>query len=312
MTGGGGLLGRHVVAALAADAEVAVLDLRPPAEGVRFFEGSILDPVALAKAFRGADQVVHLAAAANIGAGTAAHIFELNARGTFLVLEAAREAGVQRVVLCSSDSVLGNTVWPKHFFLPECLPVDEDHPVRPADPYGLSKHLAEEAGRSYARRGLTVIALRPVFILFASMLGEVRARAADPAGYRGPSAGGHAPAGGGFLWHHVDPRDVAEAFRLALAAPVEGFHAYYLTANSTLHPSPTLTRLHEMFGDLPSVVDRARYEAHPFAPMFASDRAAAELGWRPRFDHRAAVTGETRDATGGFSAPPSPPPPSAR
>ncbi len=293
VTGGGGLLGSYVVSALLEDAEVVAFDLAPPVDDVGFIQASILDQQRLLDAFRGADAVAHVAAAPNIGSGSPEHIFELNVRGTWNVLEAARLAGVRRVVLCSSDSVMGNTVWPEHFWCPAYLPVDEDHPVRPADPYALSKLLGEEAGRSYARRGVEVVALRPVFILYPTMMGEVRARQADPHRYVGPCAGGHSPAGGGLCWHHVDPRDVAAAFRLALFAPWNGFAAYYLAAPSTLHPQPTLDRIREAFERLPDRFDRAPYDANHFAPMYSTARAAADLEWTPIYDHRAAAVGAT-------------------
>jgi nucleoside-diphosphate-sugar epimerase len=154
--------------------------------------------------------------------------------------------------------------------------------------------MAEEAGRSFARRGLEVIALRPVFILFPSMMGEVRARHADPTGYSGPCAGGHAPAGGGLCWHHVDPRDVAEAFRLSLHLDWQGFEAFFLAAPSTMHPLPTLERLEQAFGRLPDRIDREIYDDNPFAPMFDTRAAACRLGWRALHDLRAEVMAPER------------------
>lgn len=294
VTGASGLLGSYVAAALAADAiDVVGLDAKPPKANHAHIDASILDLEALRRAFDGADAVIHVAAAANIGAGSPERIIDLNAKGSWCVLEAAMAAGARRVVLCSTDSVMGNTVWRDHIWLPDRLPVDEDHPLRPADPYGLSKLMAEEAGRAYARRGLEVMALRPVFILFPGMVGEVRARARDPEGYRGPCAGGHAPAGGGFLWHHVDPRDVAEAFRLALRATWNGFAAYYLAAPSTLHPRPTLERIADVFGRLPERIDEPFFARNRFAPMFDTRRAERALGWRPAFDHRVAFFSES-------------------
>lgn len=298
ITGAGGLLGQYVVRAVAqGGGEVAGLDLRPAAGCAVFHQASILDPEALETAFAGADCVLHIAAAANIGAGSARDIIALNGQGSCNVLEAALRAGVRRVVLCSSDSVMGNTVWPDHFWCPDSLPVPERHELRPADPYALSKLMAEEAGRAYARRGLQVLALRPVFVLFPSMMGEVRARHADPAGYRGPCAGGHVAAGGGLCWHHVDPYDLAEAFRLAIDSQWRGFDAFWLAAPSTLHAMPTLDRIRTAFGRLPETMDRALYERRPFAPMFDTGHAERQLGWRAQHDHRAAIfSAERTDA----------------
>lgn len=289
VTGAAGLLGTYVVQAIEAEAEVVGLDVRSVAYDCEFITASILDLETLESAFAGADSVLHIAAAANIGAGTPQRIVELNVQGSFNVLEAAFRSGVRRVVLCSSDSVMGNTVWPEHFWCPDMLPVPEDHELRPTDPYALSKMLAEQVGHAYARRGLEVLALRPVFVLFPSMLGEVYARHIAPADYRGPCAGGHVAAGGGLCWHHIDPRDVAEAFRLALDAPWHGFESFWLAAPSTLHPQPTLTRVEQWFGRLPDGIDLALYEQRPFAPMFDTRRAEQRLGWRAVHDHRARI-----------------------
>lgn len=289
VTGASGLLGACVVRAIEDEVDVLRLDVRPGTDGGNVITASILDFDALLSAFEGSDCVLHIAAAANIGAAAPHKIIELNVQGSWNVLEAALRAGVRRVVLCSSDSVMGNTVWPDHFWCPDTLPVPEDHDLRPVDPYALSKLLAEEAGRAYARRGLEVLALRPVFVLFPSMMGEVRARHADPVGYRGPCAGGHVAAGGGLCWHHVDPRDVAEAFRLAMDSPLQGFESYWLAAPSTLHPLPTLERIRMVFGRLPRAVDPDRYAQTPFAPMFDTSRAEQRLGWHALHDHRASI-----------------------
>lgn len=287
VTGAAGLLGQYVVRAVARPGvEVVGLDVRPAGGCDAFAAMSMLDAEALPGAFAGADCVLHVAAAANIGSGTPQRIVELNVQGSFNVLDAALSAGVRRVVLCSSDSVMGNTVWREHFWCPDVLPVPEGHALRPADPYGLSKLLAEEAGRAYARRGLEVLALRPVFVLFPSMMGEVRARHADPDAYRGPCAGGHVGAGGGLCWHHVDPRDVAEAFRLSIDSNWDGFETFWLAAPSTLHALPTLQRIGQAFGRLPGTVDHDFYARRPFAPMFDTRRAHERLGWHAAHDHR--------------------------
>lgn len=295
VTGAGGLLGRYVVDNLREGYDVIGLDTRRPDADCAFIEADITDLDAVKSAVRGVDAVVHIAAAANISSGTPEQIIDINVRGSWNMLEAASLAGVQRVVLCSSDSVMGNTVWQEYFWPPEYLPVDEDHPLRPTDPYALSKLLAEEAGRSYAARSnMQVLALRPVFILFPSMMGEVRARLADPEGYRGPCAGGHVGAGGGLCWHHIAPEDVASAFRCGLEYDYRGFDRFYLCAHSTLYPTPTLDRVQSFFGALPARVDRDRYAVNPYAPLYDTSHARDRLGWTPQHDLRAQVVDRAR------------------
>lgn len=298
VTGASGLLGSYVAAAFAAEYDVLCVDMRPPKAGHAHIEVSVLDLNALTRVLSRADCVAHIAAAPNIGSAPPQRIIELNTLGTWNVLEASLQAGVRRVLLCSTDSVMGNTVWPDFFWTPQTLPVPENHPLRPADPYGLSKLMAEEAGRSYARRGLEVIALRPVFILFPTMIGEVRARHANPKEYCGPSAGGHVAAGGGLCWHHIDPCDVATAFRLAAASSWEGFESFWLAAPSTLHRRPTLELIAERFGALPHNVNYAHYAGSPFAPMFDTSAARSRLGWRAQHDHRQTVFGQGASSDG--------------
>ncbi|SDD44103.1 GDP-mannose 4,6 dehydratase [Natrinema hispanicum] len=65
---------------------------------------------------------------------------EYNVNRTMNLLEAARHNDLERVVLASSSSVYGK---------PEYLPYDEDHPMNPASPYGVSKLASEQYARVY-------------------------------------------------------------------------------------------------------------------------------------------------------------------
>ena len=220
ITGTGGKLGTYVAAELAGHCETTGFDRRPTGGAISHLIGDITDAVTVAEACKGVDAIIHIAALPNIWSGSSEEIVRVNTMGVWTVLQAAEAAGVRRVVLCSSDSVVGFTVMSGSLKPPAYLPIDNAHPLNPTDPYAISKLLGEEIGRSFATRGaLEVIVLRPVFVLYPDMEGEVKARAADPKNYRGVSAGGPNPAGGGPAWHYVDPRDIAYAFRLALEVP---------------------------------------------------------------------------------------------
>ncbi len=295
VTGAAGLLGRHVVDALLARGRPVVgLDRRPGAHDIPFHVGDVTDAALLARAADGCEAVIHLAAIPNIWSGDAETIVRVNVLGTYLLLEAAEAAGARRVVLCSSDSVVGFTVAEGMMRPPLYLPVDLAHPLRATDPYGISKVLGERTGASFAERGrLEVLALRPVFVAYPEMDGEIRARAADPAGYEGPMAGGPSAAGGGPCWHHVDPRDMAEAFARALEIDYGGFEAFFVSAAVTLHPEPTLKRLETVLGALPEVRDPALYEENPFHPLYDLSATRGRLGFSPAHDARHVLAGAT-------------------
>lgn len=286
VTGAFGHLGRYVAREVAALGTVAALDLvdegAPAPEGVgRVWRGSVLDAPMLARACEGVDTVIHLAAMANIYAGTPADIMHVNVTGTWNVLEAAEKAGVRRVVICSSDSVTGLTVRSDCMKAPLYLPVDEDHPSHPTDPYGLSKKLVEETARCFADRGLLeVVVLRPVYVLYPRVVNEVLRRARDPGAYVPPPDPVSPKAGGGPFWHYVRPEDVARAFRQAAEVALPAPHAcFFVLAPETLHPEPTLERAHRLFGHLPEIRDPAFYEANPHAPLFSPSRGRQALGF---------------------------------
>lgn len=288
VTGSGGLLGRHVVRELRAHCSVTGFDQKHCLEDVPQSIGDITDIAKVRAACAGKDAIIHVAAMPNIWSGTGERILDVNVLGTWNVLQAAEEAGVRRVILCSSDSVVGFTVMSGSLRRPDYAPVGAAHPLRPTDPYALSKLLGEEIGRSFVERGtLEAIALRPVFVLYEEMYGEVKARAADPANYKGPAVGGPSAAGGGPLWHYVDPRDVARAFRLALEVPVlPMFEGLYISARSTLAPEPTIERLERFLMHKVDLRNPDVYAQNPHAPLYDLSRARDVIGYEAQHDLR--------------------------
>lgn len=291
VTGAGGLLGGYTVAELRDHCAVSGLDLLP-AVGVPHLVASIEDADAVARACEGQDAVVHIAARPNIWSGSGTEIVRTNVVGTWNVLEAAERAGVRRVIVTSSDSVIGFTVFEGAMIPPDYLPVDAGHPRRPTDAYALSKKLCEDMAQSFADRGrMEVVVLRPVYVLYPEFEGEVRARAADPAGYRGPAAGGRQPAGGGPMWHYVDPRDVAAAYRCALETEAPGFGPYFVCGPTTLAPEPTVERLRTRTGRDAEIRNPTLYRDHPYAPLYDLEAAARGIGFRARHDLRRVLYG---------------------
>lgn len=286
VTGANGLLGRAVVNEMTGRARVRGFDLAAGTAPIEWHTGDLTDPVAVAKAVEGQDAIIQIAAIPNIWSGDGRRIMQVNVGGLYQLLSAAEAAGVRRVVICSSDSVVGFTVKEGRMIPPDYVTVDMAHPLRPTDPYALSKLMGEEAGRSFANRGMEIVVLRPVFVAYPEMYGEIQARAAAPESYRGTPAGGPSSAGGGPCWHHVDPRDAARGFRLALEMKNVVFDRFFLCANVTLAPEPTLERLRRVLGRLPEVRRPEVFARNPFAPLYDLDHSRDVLGFDAQYDAR--------------------------
>src|SRR3954452_3766632 len=149
VTGGSGFIGSHVIDVLAARGHEPVNFDRAPSphhdrRRLRTIIGDATDAEVLADAMKGCDAVVHLAAMADVNHVRAdpETAERLNGRATLAVLEAARQAGVGRVVY-------GSTIW-VYSDVPE-LGVDEDTRfVAPGHLYTATKLAGELYCRSYA------------------------------------------------------------------------------------------------------------------------------------------------------------------
>jgi UDP-glucose 4-epimerase len=153
VTGGAGFIGSNLVKHLVAEGtKVTVLDNLmsgyrsnlEPYPNVRFIQGDVRDRDAVKDAMRGIDVVFHLAASVGNKRSIDQPIMdaEINVLGTLQVLEAARQAGVRKIVASSSAGIFGEL---------KTLPIREDHPVEPDSPYGCTKLCEEKLCLAYAK-----------------------------------------------------------------------------------------------------------------------------------------------------------------
>jgi nucleoside-diphosphate-sugar epimerase len=293
VTGGGGLLGAHVVAALTPDHAVEVLDLCRPTEDVLFRPVDMRDLDAVRAAVRGHDRVVHLA---GIDDGTAVpdhQYMEVNVQGTWNLLRACEETGTAKVVIASSSAAYGfNPNNP-----PQWLPIDEAHPLRPTRTYDLTKAMIEQAAESFARRGgiASIVCLRPTLIVRPEKAPEILAELATlPPEHGNPGFPVAAPRYGDLPAHrcYVTSRDAAAAFRAALLADTTPFARYVVAARDTLGRVAALPWVERIYGRRPPVRDSdwfAKAEASPLD----SRAAERDLGWAARDDWSAVVRAVT-------------------
>jgi UDP-glucose 4-epimerase len=152
VTGGAGFVGTNLVSALLARGDsVTLVDdfssgyvenlLLVP--GAKVIEGDIRDEELVTEALGGAQIVFHLAASVGNkrSIDDPRHDSDVNALGTVNVLDAARKAGVEKIVVASSAGIFGE--------LGE-VPIREDHSTQPQSPYGVSKLAAEKMSLAYA------------------------------------------------------------------------------------------------------------------------------------------------------------------
>ena len=152
VTGGTGLIGRVLADRLSDRYDLRLLGRD---------DADITDLDELERAFDGMDAVVHLAATAAVDSAWEA-VRDLNLAGVYHAYEAARRAGVHRVVFASSNHAVGMYQWDDRFADPGApTTVSVREPVRPDSLYGASKVWGEALGRYYVERhGLSVVCLR--------------------------------------------------------------------------------------------------------------------------------------------------------
>ncbi|MFW3169195.1 NAD-dependent epimerase/dehydratase family protein [Geodermatophilus sp. CPCC 206100] len=155
MTGASGMLGRATAQALLAGGdEVTVLQRRPAGLPCREVLGDVADPAAVARAVRGQDAVLHLAAKVDV-TGPWSDYARANIEGTRTVVAACRTAGVARLVHVSSPSVAhaGAAL--------TGAGADPADPARARGHYSRSKAVAEREALAADSAALAVLAVRP-------------------------------------------------------------------------------------------------------------------------------------------------------
>ncbi len=277
LTGSEGRIGRQLDRVLRERGYgVRGLDLRSSTSSERDHRvADLLDLGAVRRALEGVFAVVH-AGAIPWDRGDGSMVMSANVLGTWNVLQAAVEAGVERVVSLSSINAQGSVGgWRPT----EYLPIDDDYPHHPMTPYQLSKHLMEEVCRAYTERhGVITICLRPVFV--------AQPGSPDSDGFGTPA---FVDRWRDDFWAYVDVRDVAEAVVLSLRLEGVTHDRFLLAARDTSVAEETRTLVEREYAHVPwPDVDPERYlGADPYRSLIDCRHAREVLGWEPRYSWRA-------------------------
>lgn len=283
VTGGAGFIGSHLAERLIADGHrVTVVDnfsighpqdLAHLTDEPRFamHQSDVADYAAIRPLFDGVDWVFHLAAMADIVPSirnpTVYH--HANVDGTISVLEAARAAGVKRLIYAASSSCYG---------IPDVYPTPETAPARPMYPYALTKYVGEQYVMHWAQTyGLPAVSLR-MFNVF---------------GPRHRTTGAYGAVFGVFLAQKLagEPLtvvgdgtqtrdftyvgDVVDAFVTAAAADATG-EIFNVGSDDTY----SVNRLVELIGG--ETVNIPKRPGEPDCTFADITKIKSVLGWRPR------------------------------
>lgn len=285
ITGGAGFIGSHLAEGLlACGVEVRVLDdlstghRRNVPAGAQFVQGSVLDETLLAQAVAGCDLVFHQAAMVSVPVSVAdpAGCMRLNVLGTEMVLRAARDAKVRRVLFAASAAAYGNS---------PPLPTPETAPVDSCSPYAMSKVAGELLMQTYSRcYGLSTASLR-YFNIFGPRQDPKGAYAAVISAFIDALANNRTPrifGDGGQTRDFTPVANVVRANLLAAASPRD--LAGEVMNIGTGHRTDLLTTLHTLARAL------GKTAAPTFEPTRAGDvrhsvadisRARELLGYTP-------------------------------
>ncbi|MBX7212879.1 MAG: GDP-mannose 4,6-dehydratase [Thermoflexales bacterium] len=291
ITGGAGFIGSHVADAfVAAGDRVLVFDdlstgrrenVNPHAA---LAVGDVRDAEALAALARMTrpEVIVHLAARIDTRESVlqSREYAEVNVLGTLAVIEAARLVGTRKVVFASTAAVYG---------LPEVLPVREDAPCQPLDPYGVTKLSGEFFLASAARNhGLAFCALR-----FANVFGPRQNRHGEAgvvAIFADRMARGLPTTIYGDGEQRRDFIYVGDIAGACLAAAARGQGIYNIGTGVATSINALHRGLAERFGlpNQPVTAPARAGEARESA--LDATRARADLGWSPQVSFDEALT----------------------
>jgi dihydroflavonol-4-reductase len=230
VTGGAGFIGSHLVELLArAGRRVRVME-RPGADiahlppGVEIAIADIRDKSAVLAAMTGARFVFHLAANPNLWVRRRSEFDEVNHRGTVHVLDAGIRAGAERILHCSTESILTRAR--------QTAPIGEDIEITERDavgPYCLSKLRAENEARDRARAGHPVLIANPTM-----PVGPGDRNVSPPTRLIRDFCLGRLPARMDCTLNMIDVRDVADGLVRTLERGVPGRRYLLGAENLTL------------------------------------------------------------------------------
>jgi nucleoside-diphosphate-sugar epimerase len=287
VTGGAGFIGSHLCRRLLADGHaVRVIDdlssgqrdnLADIIDEVELVVGDLRDEALLDKVLRGVDYALHHAAVASVQTSVERPLFEqeVNAVGTLRFFEAARRAGVGRVVFAASAAAYGNnpTVPKREQMIPE-----------PESPYAISKVMGEYYARIYSQLyGLQVVCLR-YFNVFGPRQDPSSPYSGVISIFAERMLKGEAPVifgDGGQSRDFVYVDNIVEANMRACTAPEAAGRVYNIGCERSVSILELVTALNEILGTALDPVFNPARQGDVRVSLADIAQARTQLGYEP-------------------------------
>jgi len=280
VTGGSGKLGKEVVIYLVEAGWIVVnVDKFPPAKGaapagVKYVFADLTDMGQVMEclseidsSYKGVDAVIHLAAIPAAGMAANSYLFGNNAMSTYNILEASRKLGIKKVVLASSETLIGLPFDPH---MPASLPITEESERRPESAYSLSKLVGEVMADQFARWD-------PELSVFSLRFSNVMSRE----DYVRFSTWQHDP----FLrkwnaWGYIDGRDGGQMCELCISSSLKGHHEFLVANEETVMEAPSAELCKAVF---PNVKYTPVEGLGPNQTVLSIEKAKKLLGFKPKY-----------------------------
>ncbi len=274
VTGGAGRIGSAVIAHAneAGYRTVSVDRVRDRGNANRFIEVDVTDAgeVYSAVAMAEPDAIVHLGAIPNAGSDPDHVVYESNTMGAYHVFAAAAATGVETVCAASSIQAMGTSVeeWVEY------LPVDEDHPMVPRNPYELGKEAVERLADGFARREGSPTSLAT--FRFPHVQTDEEFKEWLPQELADLRSGT-----GRFLFGYCAIDDVAELVLTATTTDLDGHERFWVSGPDTRTTVPTEDLIEEFH---PQATVTESLEEND--PLINTAKATELLGWEPSISWR--------------------------
>lgn len=277
VTGGSGRIGSAIIEALSRGGYRTVNLDRDSATGAadEFRRTDLLDAGETygALAVADANAVIHMGTLPGPRQHPGSVTYESNVMTSYHVLEAAGALGIDSVCLASSINAVG---WTFQEAAPDIryLPLDEDHPATPRDPYGLAKRVIEVTADGFGRLEgppRTVSSLR-----LPGVHSPARVREYAEADRSLERLRETFPEGGNYVFDYVHVEDAARLARAAIEAEFTGHETFLASAPDTNADVPTETLLAEFHPEVPVRGDLDGYES-----LINTAKARDLLDWTP-------------------------------